>query len=412
MVVAGASGLDRLLQARGGSDAAAKDSTASGRPTLLHLDDWHVFATPVGGPRDGQVVAEFATAEGRPAPVMLDADGVLHPPFAPEEAYASYVGEAWTAGGAEQRRVSSRQLALFYRVKRFIPRRVQLVLRRGLIRWQGTPAFPRWPLDDGVERLLHLHAAIRMSRNGERELPFTWFWPSPHESALILSHDVESEDGIRLAVELADLEESLGFRSSFNFGAWYDIDPGVLRELTSRGFEVGMHGIVHDRSLFSSRGSFKHQLPQLRDLANRLGAVGFRSPATHRVFPWLAELPVEYDGTIPHSDPYEPQPGGCCSLWPFFVGEVVELPYTLPQDHTVLTLLGHRTPALWIETADEIARRHGLVHCISHPDAGYLGDPGKRAIYAEFLRAMAERPRVWHALPAEVAAMVADARRG
>lgn len=396
-------GLDRLLKARAADGAAEPARKAAGEPTLLRLGDWHVFATVAGSPGQGRVVAEFTADDGSPTPIVVDDHGVLRPPFAPEEAYASYLAEAWTAG-ASQRRVSSRQLAAFYRVKRFIPRRVQLGLRRGLIRWQGRPSFPRWPLDDGVGDLLRLHAAARISGSGGHELAFTWFWPSPNRAALILSHDVETEDGIRLAVELADLEESLGFRSSFNFGAWYDVDPGVLRELRSRGFEIGMHGIVHDRSLFSSRAAFEEQLPQLRVLAERLGAVGFRSPATHRVFPWLAELPVEYDGTIPHSDPYEPQPGGCCSLWPFFVGDVVELPYTLPQDHTLLTLLGNRTPTLWIETANDIARRHGLIHCVSHPDRGYLGDPGKRAVYAEFLGAMAEQTDVWHALPRQVAA--------
>ena len=74
-------------------------------------------------------------------------------------------------------------------------------------------------------------------------------------------------------------------------------------------------------------------------MAERLGVEGFRSPATHRVNAWLADLPVSYDCTVPMSDPYEPQPGGCCSPWPFFIGSVVELPYTIPQDHTTFTLL-------------------------------------------------------------------------
>lgn len=402
MVVAARTGLERLLQANAPApswDDAAPEAVA---PLLLRLDDWHLYATPAVEPSDGRVVAEFTAADGRHAPLLEDANGVLRPPFDLGEAYESYVTEAWTNRSA-QRRVSTGQLEVYYRVKRFIPRRIQLAMRRGLIRWQGMPAFPGWPLDDGMRRLLQLHAACRLSRSGDRELAFTWFWPAPYEAALILSHDVEGEDGIGLALELAELEESLGFRSSFNFGAWYDVDPGVLRELTTRGFEVGMHGLVHDRSLFSSRAEFERQLPELRALAERLGAVGFRSPATHRVVPWLAELPIDYDGTIPHSDPYEPQPGGCCSLWPFFVGDVVELPYTLPQDHTLLTLLGLRGPDLWIETAREIERRNGLIHCISHPDRGYLGLRAKRDVYAAFLQAMAERDRVWRALPAEVA---------
>ena len=131
---------------------------------------------------------------------------------------------------------------------------------------------------------------------------------------------------------LADLEEDLEFRSSFNLGGWYRVDPGLLRELSGRGFEVGVHGLRHDRSLFSSRAAFEAQQPALRELMERLGAVGFRSPSTHRVLNWIGELPVEYDCSMPHSDPFEPQPGGCCSLWPFFIGGVVvELPIRCPK---------------------------------------------------------------------------------
>jgi hypothetical protein len=386
-------------------DAAASVNDvpdASLAPVVLRSGTWTVYATPTENEGRGRAVSEFVLGDGGAVPLVEDAEGHLHAPFDLDEAYANYLREAWAVTGST-RRLSAHQLALFYRLKRFIPRGAQLQARRALIRWQGQPAFPRWPVDDGVTRLAELYGALLLSRYGLDELGFRWFWPEPYRAALILTHDVEGEDGIRLAVELADLEESLGFRSAFNFGGWYDVDPGVLRELSSRGFEVGMHGIVHDRSLFSSRAEFERQLPLLRELADRLGAVGFRSPATHRVFEWLAELPIEYDGTIPHSDPYEPQPGGCCSLWPFFVGDVVALPYTLPQDHTLLTLLGHRTPDVWLAAADEIERRFGLIHCVSHPDPGYLGDPDKRVVYREFLTAMAERNAVWHELPAEVA---------
>jgi hypothetical protein len=140
-----------------------------------------------------------------------------------------------------------------------------------------------------------------------------------------------------------------------------------------------------------------------RRRARKLQAEGFRSPATHRVVDWIAELPVTYDGTMFHSDPYEPQPGGCFTLWPFRIGPVVELPYTLPQDHTLFTLLRQRTPGTWLRQVDAIEERNGLVHSLSHPDPDYLGDPDKRALYREFLDALAERPALWRALPREIA---------
>ncbi len=390
--------LSRLL----GLDQNRVDPSLSNRANrLLATDGWSVFAAPTPTPPGDPVGPTFATADGDVHRIIRTEDGRVHVPFDLDDAYTNYVSEAWAAA-SDVRRLSPATLAVYYRIKRVVPRQVQLRARRALVRRQ-TPSFPTWPLDRGVERLTELSLLQRLGASGESELPFRWFWPDAFHAAFVLSHDVESAEGQRLAIEIADLEEAYGFRSSFNFGAWYDVDRGVLRELEQRGFEIGMHGLIHDRTLFSSRAAFTRQLPGLRDLADDLGAVGFRSPATHRVWEWLGELPVEYDGTIPHSDPYEPQPGGCCSLWPFFIGDVVELPYTLPQDHTLLTLLRHRTPDLWISTARSIMNRFGLVHCISHPDRGYLAEPGRRAVYGEFLEAMAERESLWHALPRDVA---------
>ena len=116
----------------------------------------------------------------------------------------------------------------------------------------------------------------------------------------------------------------------------------------------------------------------------------------------MDELPVAYDSSFPDSDPFEPQPGGCCSIFPFRFGDVVELPVTLAQDHTLFVILGERTPRLWVEKTAWIARHHGLVNLITHPD--YLTDPALLAIYDEFLAYLRSWEEAWHALPREVAA--------
>ena len=342
------------------------------------------------------------TRRGLARLLQLDDPGVPEGADGLEAEYERLVFERWQETSRE-RHFSSGQLNAYYRLKPLVPRRLQLAARRALIRRQGLPEFPQWPLDFSVATLVRRYAFAVLRAQGRSEAQFGWFWPDGFTAAVILTHDVETEAGLPLALELADAEEGLGFRSSFNLGAWYDVDPGFVRELTERGFEIGVHGLRHDRSLFASRAGFEVQQPALRELIERLGARGFRSPATHRVLPWIAELPIEYDCSVPHSDPYEPQPGGCCSLWPFFVGPVVELPYTLPQDHLLLTLLRHDSPRLWIEQARRIEAEYGLVQVLSHPDPGYLGDREKRARYLELLRALAERPGLWKALPREVA---------
>jgi hypothetical protein len=395
--------IERLLQL---DDPLAPrlDDRGQGPPKWFERDGWRIFAPPaasqdgVGGP-----LTSFSVADGGQAELRYEeTSGSALSPFHIGAAYECNVFEQWIET-TSNRRLSQRQLNAFYRVKPLIPRAAQVHARRLLIRWQGLPRFPEWPIDLSVARLVRFYAFCVLLAQGRTEASFRWFWPGAYRAAVVLTHDVESEEGLPLALALADVEQELGFRSSFNLGAWYRVDPGFLRELTSRGFEIGVHGLVHDRSLFASRQAFEAQQQDLGELISRFDAQGFRSPATHRVVPWLGELPVEYDCSVPHSDPFEPQPGGCCSLWPFFIGRVVELPYTLPQDYSLFTLLGHRTPQLWIEQAERIEAEYGLIQCVSHPDPGYLGHPGNRARYVEFLRAIADRPQVWKALPREVA---------
>ena len=382
------------------------DARAGAGPVtwLTTADGWQLPVRPREVDQHGEELMRFTVPSGGSVRASFSPEeGVVRVPFGFEDAYRRYVTEEWKAY-RPIRALSSTQLQLYYAVKRVIPRRMQLSARRVFARRAGRPTFPRWPLDDSVDRLLRFYALCLLAAGDSSQAPFRWFWPQSSSAALMLTHDVESAAGLRLAVDIADVEEVRGFRSSFNVvGADYPIDTGILHELEARGFEIGLHGLRHDRSLFSSRAEFERQLPGLREAARELGTVGFRSPSTHRVVEWLPELPASYDCTMFHSDPYEPQPGGCCTLWPFRLGRIIELPYTLPQDHTLFTLLRERSAQTWLTLVDAIEARYGLIHCLSHPDPGYLGESDNRAVYVEFLDALAERPGLWRALPRDVA---------
>jgi peptidoglycan/xylan/chitin deacetylase (PgdA/CDA1 family) len=402
--MSGPSAIERLVRLDNPLAPLLADD-GQGQPTWFEHDGWRVYSSPVDA-QDGthDPLVWFSRPNGHAVALRHDAASRrTMPPFDLDAAYVAYVFETWIEKAAV-RRLTHRQLDTFYRLKPLIPRSAQLSARRWLIRWQGMPPFPAWPVDLSVARLARFYAFCVLLAQGRSEASFDWFWPQTYRAALVLTHDVETLEGLRRAVDLADDEEERGFRSSFNLGGWYDVDPGIIRELTDRGFEVGVHGLRHDRSLFSSREEFDAQRGPLSELVSRFGARGFRSPATHRVVEWIGELPVDYDCSIPHSDPFEPQPGGCCSLWPFFIDGVVELPYTLPQDHLLFTLLRHKTPRLWIEESKRIEQEFGLIQCVSHPDPGYLAGSKRRKLYAEFLSELAERRHVWKALPRDVAA--------
>jgi hypothetical protein len=88
-------------------------------------------------------------------------------------------------------------------------------------------------------------------------------------------------------------------------------------------------------------------------------------------------------------------------VFPFHLGSLIELPYTLPQDHTLLHLL-HRDPLqLWTVKARWIASLGGMILALTHPD--YMGKGRYLAEYEELIRRLSSIENVWRALPSEIA---------
>jgi hypothetical protein len=116
---------------------------------------------------------------------------------------------------------------------------------------------------------------------------------------------------------------------------------------------------------------------------------------------WMQALEIEYDLSFFDTDPFEPQPGGCMSLWPFFIGHFIELPYTLVQDCTLVNILGETTPQLWLRKIDFLKSYYGMALVNTHPD--YLDCGNLAAIYRAFLQEIKDRGDFWNALPREVA---------
>jgi hypothetical protein len=115
----------------------------------------------------------------------------------------------------------------------------------------------------------------------------------------------------------------------------------------------------------------------------------------------MPKLGATYDSSFPDTDPFEPQAGGCCSILPFFLGEMVELPITLVQDHTLWEILRREDIELWTRKSDWIIANGGLVNLITHPD--YLDTPSRLRMYEEFLEYLGRQRDGWNALPREVA---------
>jgi hypothetical protein len=107
--------------------------------------------------------------------------------------------------------------------------------------------------------------------------------------------------------------------------------------------------------------------------------------------------------SVPNIAHLEPQAGGCCTVMPYFMGQVLELPLTAAQDYTLFNILGDHSTRLWQEQIELILAEYGLVSFNTHPD--YLVEPRARDSYTELLRLLAElrdQRHVWIAPPAEI----------
>ena len=112
----------------------------------------------------------------------------------------------------------------------------------------------------------------------------------------------------------------MDFRSSFNFVAkGYNVSSELKHDLVRNGFEVGVHGLHHAGNMFSSKKKFREQASQINRYLKEWGAVGFRTPSMYHNADWIHDLNIEYDSSTFDTDPFEPQPDGVGTIFPFWV---------------------------------------------------------------------------------------------
>jgi hypothetical protein len=343
--------------------------------------------------------------DGAPAAsIWRERGGSVFLPFDPNEVVESFWSERYlrTAAGEHMRSLRRALMIVYYRVRPLLPRPVQIWLRRRFARLQGRFAFPRWPIEPCLHDFFDAMLAILAGIAGE-PFPYIAPWPDGHTWALVLTHDVEHAEGLAAVDPVVELEQAHGVRSSWNLvPRRYEVDPALVADLADEGFEIGVHGIYHDGRDLRSWSSWQRRLPLAHEAAERWNAVGFRSAALHRDYDWMRSLEFDYDSSSRDMDPFEPQNGGCCTWLPFFNGELVELPLTLPQDHTLFVILDHPDETVWVAKAEFLRAHGGMAMIDTHPD--YLVDERIFGAYARFLERFADDPAAWQALPREVSA--------
>ena len=273
-----------------------------------------------------------------------------------------------------------------------------------LAEWKRI-GFPRWPVDCTVETILESAMASALKNAGVKRVPFIWFWPEGAQSCVVMTHDVEGTIGRDFCSALMDLDDSFQVKSAFQLipetGAhsWRVLaDP-----MRARGFEVNLHDLNHDGYLFEDRREFLARAARINRYAREFNVRGFRSGAMYRQQQWYDAFDFDFDMSVPTAAHLEPQRGGCCSVMPYFIGSLLELPLTTTQDYSLFHILGDYSIEVWKRQVDEITARNGLVMFLTHPD--YLVEDRAREVYEallEYLHDLRTTQQLWTALPGEV----------
>jgi len=329
-------------------------------------------------------------------------DAILGLPFDPTEIIDNLRLERY-AGGAKS---NSRRLLkkIYYAVRPFMPRAVRARIQRFRARVEKA-AFPKWPVDTTVEDLCERLLLLSMQTQNIEKIPFVWFWPNGANACVSMTHDVETEAGRAFCATLMDLNDSFGIKSSFQVipETRYEVSAAYLQSMRNRGFEVAVHDLNHDGRLYDDREEFLRRARKINQYAAAWQSKGFRAGALYRNPEWFEALDFSYEMSMPNVAHLDPQSGGCCTVMPYFIGDMLEIPVTMVQDYMLFHLLDQYSIDLWRTQLDVILKKNGLASFIVHPD--YIMEARPRGVYTEllgYLRELRQQRNLWVALPGEV----------
>jgi hypothetical protein len=331
-------------------------------------------------------------------------DGSVHLTFNLDEVVYNLRNERYALAASASRMHKLIRNA-YYCLRPSLAVRVRKYLQRAYLSgWESIP-FPKWPVDLSVDRLMERALALGIKASGGNSVPFIWFWPDKYSSSCIVTHDVETAAGRDFCSTLMDLDDSYGMKAAFQVvpEERYEVSARYLGGIRARGFEVNVHDLNHDGMLFSDEKTFMQRVGAINRYGRQFGAKGFRAGVMYRNQEWYRELDFEYDMSVPNVAHLEPQRGGCCTIMPFFIGNLVELPLTTTQDYTLFHILGERSINVWEKEIDTVQHNHGLISILAHPD--YLIEPWAREIYLRLLRHIAgraSREYIWLVTPEAV----------
>jgi hypothetical protein len=294
---------------------------------------------------------------------------------------------------------------VYYTVRPWLSEGTRRAIQRAHARDWRELTFPHWPVDTTVEDICERVLLLSMTALGVDRIPFIWFWPNGVRGCVLMTHDVETETGRDFCPTLMDIDDAFGLKAAFQVvpEGRYAVPKPWLATIRERGFELAVQDLNHDGRLFDDREEFLRRAQEINRYGREWNANGFRAAILYRKPEWLSFLEFAFDMSIPNVAHLDPQRGGCCTVFPYFIENILELPVTTTQDYMLLNLLGQDSIELWKTQFERIIEKNGLASFIVHPD--YVVEPKSRAIYESllgYLRESGLRKQVWFALPSAI----------
>jgi hypothetical protein len=330
--------------------------------------------------------------------------GTTYLPFDVNEVIENLRGERYFSD-SQNARTRFALAKLYYALRPMLSFGVRRYIKRLHLRGWQELLFPRWPVECSVDAMLErlLLLAVRSSETGR--IPIIWFWPDGASSCAVVTHDVEEQAGLGFCSSLMDIDDSFGIKSSFQIvpEGRYEVTPHFAASLAARDFEVVIHDLNHDGHLYRSREEFLRRAARINRYREQYGANGFRGAILYRKQAWFDAFNFAYDMSVPNVAHLDPQQGGCCTVMPYFIGNILELPVTTTQDYMLFHVLRDYSISLWRQQISMIMEKAGFISFIVHPD--YIMKPRERAVYEELLIHLCDlraNKGLWITKPGEV----------
>jgi hypothetical protein len=332
--------------------------------------------------------------------------GTVSLPFEMQEVIENLQREQYPSSARVEDSITQAMLsAAYYSIRPLMPVSIRKHLQRARLKGWDRIAFPKWPVDRTVNELFEMVMTYSLKANSLKHIPFIWFWPDGAPSAAMMTHDVETAQGRDFCSAVMDIDDAHGINASFQVvpEQRYEVSQDYLDSMTKRGFEVAVQDLNHDGRLYKNRKQFLERVGKINSYRRQWGVDGFRAAVLYRREEWFGDLDFSYDMSIPNVAHLDPQRGGCCTVMPYFIGKLLELPVTTIQDYSLFHILQDYKIDLWKTQIELIMEKHGLLSFIVHPD--YVITAPERKVYEELLSYLAGLRRdrgIWTATPGEV----------